>query len=137
MGSLGVVVLNPFVHGRLCACDVLEDLPGVELQPKRLVEPFDLSGGGRRARLGEEVLDTVLPADPVKQHLPRGCAKRPVNTLPLSVSTWSGTPYFRNATLKPSHTLLVRSRCIKRAAMQNLEWSSSPVRALALVPSAR
>src|SRR5437016_11110103 len=22
-----------------------------------------------------------------------GCAKRPVNTLPLSVSTWSGTPY--------------------------------------------
>src|SRR5437588_783038 len=60
-----------------------------------------------------------------------GCANRPVNTLPLSVSTWSGTPYCRSARLNPSHTLLVRSRCIKRAAIQNLEWSSSPVRAVA------
>src|SRR5207237_8588231 len=37
MGSLGVVALHPFIHGLLGGRDVLEHLPGVELQPQRLV----------------------------------------------------------------------------------------------------
>src|SRR5260370_25805914 len=78
---LRVVVLNPFVHRLLCGRDVLEDLPGVELQAKRLVESLDLPRRGRRAGLGEDVLDAVLPADPVEQHLHRGLPKPPADTL--------------------------------------------------------
>ena len=63
-----------------------------------------------------------------------GWAKRPVKTLPLSVRTCAGTPYMRSAELNPSHTAWVRSCAMSRAETQNLEWSSTPVRALALVP---
>ncbi len=65
-----------------------------------------------------------------------GWAKRPVKTLPLSVRTWLGRPYVFRAELNPSQTACVRSRVISRAETQNLEWSSTPVSALALLPSA-
>jgi hypothetical protein len=33
------------------------------------VETLNLAGGGRAARLGEQVVDSVFPADPIKEHL--------------------------------------------------------------------
>ena len=33
------------------------------------MEPLDLARGGRRPRRGQQVLDAVLPADPIEQHL--------------------------------------------------------------------
>src|SRR5216684_2569707 len=70
--TLRVVVANPFVQCLLCGLQVAEHLPGVELDAKRLVEALDLAGGGRRARLSEQVVDPVLTAYAVEQHLHRG-----------------------------------------------------------------
>jgi hypothetical protein len=36
---------------------------------QRLVEPLDLTGGGRRVRLGVPGGDPVLPAHPLQEHL--------------------------------------------------------------------
>src|ERR1700686_1056963 len=66
-----------------------------------------------------------------------GWAKRPMKTFPLSVSTWAGTPYVFRAELKPSQTDWVLSLAISFAEMQYREWSSTPVSALAEVPSAK
>ena len=61
---------------------------------------------------------------------------RPVNTFPLSVRICWGTPWARIANASPSQTGWVRSRGISRADTQNREWSSIPVSAFAVVPSA-
>jgi len=90
--TLRVVVANPLVQCLLCGLEVAEHLPGVELDSQGFVEALDLAGGGRRARLGEEVVDPVLPTNPVEEHLHRGLGEAPVNTLPLSVRTCAGTP---------------------------------------------
>ena len=50
---------------------VREDPVGAELGAHRPVEPLDLPGRGRRPGLGQQVLDAVLPADPVEEHLHR------------------------------------------------------------------
>ena len=60
---------------------------------------------------------------------------RPVNTLPLSVNTSSGTPWSRMASTKWPHTARDRACSSSPAQTQNLEWSSIPVRALSSVPS--
>ena len=44
---------------------------GAELGPDRAMEPFNLAGRSRRPRLGQQMFDAVLPADPVKQRLHR------------------------------------------------------------------
>jgi len=90
--TLRVVVADPFVQCLLCSLQVAEHLPGVELDSKRLMEALDLARRGRRARLREQVVDPVLTADAVEEHVHRGPVKRPVKTLPLSVSTCAGTP---------------------------------------------
>src|SRR5439155_25273174 len=51
---------------------VPEHLPGVELDAERAVKTLDLAGRGRRARLGEQVVDPVLTTDAVEEHLHRG-----------------------------------------------------------------
>jgi hypothetical protein len=89
-----VVVLHPGIQ------DLLGDLQagqrrqgGQQLLAQRLVEPLDLAGGGRRPDPGQAVGDAVLAQDPLEQHLGwAGLPNRPVNCLPLSVSTSSGTP---------------------------------------------
>lgn len=64
-----VVVLDPHIQLGLRIGDVGEHLAVHELDAHRLVPALDLAGRGRRPRPGEDVLDAVLPADPVKQHL--------------------------------------------------------------------
>src|ERR1700674_2234670 len=41
------------------------------------MEALDLAGGSRRARLGEDVVDAVLPADAVEQDLDRWLGEAP------------------------------------------------------------
>src|SRR6476646_5159025 len=69
--TLRVVVGNPLIERLLGRLQVPEDLPGVELDAETAVEALDLAGGGRRARLGEDVVDAVLPTDAVEQDLDR------------------------------------------------------------------
>jgi hypothetical protein len=64
----------PQKHKILGCFQGLEHLPGVELDAEGAVEALDLARGGRRACLGEDVVDAVLAADAVKQHLDRGWA---------------------------------------------------------------
>jgi hypothetical protein len=59
-----------------------------------------------------------------------------VNTLPLSVRICCGTPCRRIAGASPSHTARVRSAGISAALTQYREWSSRPVSAFAVDPSA-
>ena len=69
------------------------------------MKALDLAGRGWRSRLGQQVLDAVEAADPIEEHLHRGMGMYlPVNTLPLSVNTCSGTPYACSAAVKPSQT---------------------------------
>jgi hypothetical protein len=48
-----------------------ETLAGEQLDPKRLVEAFDLAGRGRAADPGAQMGDAVLAADPIEQDLGR------------------------------------------------------------------
>ena len=64
-----VVVLDPHVQFGLGVLDRVEHPPGEELAAQRLVEPLDLARRRRRPRRGQQVLDAVLPADPIEQHL--------------------------------------------------------------------
>ena len=68
---LVVVVPHPRVELRLGVGDRGEHLAVEELAAQRLVPPLDLAGRGRRPRRGQQVLDPVVPADPVEQHRPR------------------------------------------------------------------
>src|SRR5438105_11699418 len=72
MWSLRVVVGHPLIERLLCRLQIPEHLPGVELDSEGAVEALDLAGGGRRGRLGEDVVDAILPADAVEQHFDRG-----------------------------------------------------------------
>ena len=64
---LSVVVAHPLIQRLLCCLQISEHLPRVELDSEATVKAFDLAGSGRRARLGEDVVDTILPADAVEQ----------------------------------------------------------------------
>lgn len=69
--TLGVVVAHPLIERFLCRLQIPEDLPGVELDSEAAMKALDLARGGRRAGLGEDVVDAVLPADPVEEDLDR------------------------------------------------------------------
>src|SRR5713101_9522183 len=75
--TLRVVVANPFVQRLLCCLEVAEHLPGVELDSKRLVKALDLPGRGRRAWLGQDVVDSVFATDAVEEHLDRRLGETP------------------------------------------------------------
>src|SRR6202011_3573270 len=75
--TLHVVVVNPFVQRLLCCLQVAEHLPGVELDAEGLVKALDLPGGGRRAWLGQDVVDSVLATDAVEEHLDRRLGEPP------------------------------------------------------------
>jgi hypothetical protein len=66
----------------------------------------------------------------------RGCWNRPVNCLPLSVSTSSGTPYSSKASTNAAQTARPVARRTTAAITQNREWSSTPVTILVSEPSA-
>jgi hypothetical protein len=92
-----------------------------------LVEPFDLSGGGRGAGFG--VAGTIPFSRQIRSNITsagRGLANRPVNCLPLSVSTSSGNPYTCNAPVKAWQTAQPVARRTTVAIRQNREWSSTP-----------
>ena len=71
MWTAGVVVDHPLVELGLGMRQVHEHAVGAELGAQRPVETLDLPGGRRRAGLGQQMLDPVLAADPVEQHLDR------------------------------------------------------------------
>jgi hypothetical protein len=60
---------------------------------------------------------------------------RPVNTLPLSVRIWSGTPWVRSANPSASQVGRAVALATTNAETQNLEWSSTPVMTFASEPS--
>jgi hypothetical protein len=63
--------------------------------------------------------------------------KRPVNTLPLSVKIWEGSPWRRSASVSAWQTGRAVARSTTFAQTMNREWSSIPVTILTSVPSAR
>src|SRR5579859_5157557 len=65
VGTLRVVVAHPLIESLLGGLQVPKHLPGFELGTEGAVEALDLARGGRRARLGQDVVDPVLAADPV------------------------------------------------------------------------
>ena len=83
------------------------------------------------------MLDAVLATDPVEEHLDGRLGESPGEDFPLSVSTCSGTPYVCRAATEPVADLLGSLPGISLAETQYLEWSSTPVSALAVVPSAK
>jgi hypothetical protein len=92
VGAAEVVVGHPGVQDLLGLGQGVEAAAGQQRSPQRLVEGFDLAGGGRAADPGAPVGGAVFAAGAVEQHLGRVGPSRPVNTLPLSVSTSSGLP---------------------------------------------
>jgi hypothetical protein len=75
--------------------DALERAVDIQkLALQGLVQALDFPGGGRRVDLGEPVGNPVsrqIRSNNTSTGTP-GLWNRPVNTLPLSVSTSSGTP---------------------------------------------
>jgi hypothetical protein len=65
-----VVLVTPPVHRGLRVFDRGERPREVEqFGLQSLVPPLHLADGGRRIRLGQQLLDAVLAADPLEQHL--------------------------------------------------------------------
>lgn len=62
---------------------------------------------------------------------------RPVNTFPLPVRIWAGTPCRRSAPASAWHTGRAVARSTALAHTTNREWSSIPVTILTSVPPAR
>jgi len=56
------------------------------------VEALDLAGGGGRTGLGEQVLHTVLPTDPVEEHLNRRMVEPPGEDPPVVGEDLLGDP---------------------------------------------
>ncbi len=69
MRSLCVVFDHPTIDCLLRLIQALESLAGQEVLLQGLVEPLHLPGRRGRPGGGEEVLDAVLSADPVEEHL--------------------------------------------------------------------
>jgi hypothetical protein len=67
----------------------------------------------------------------------RGLPNRPVNCLPLSLSTSPGIPYSRIASTNARHTPRAVARATTAAMTQNREWSSIPVTILHSRPFVR
>jgi hypothetical protein len=94
VGPVGVVVLPPGIQGGLQGGDGPEPAAVVQqLDLQRLVQPLELACGRRGGGLGEPL---VMPfSRQIRSNSTsagRGLMNRPVNTVPLSVSTSSGTP---------------------------------------------
>lgn len=67
----------------------------------------------------------------------RGRVNRPVNCLPLSVSTCSGHPYSASARTNARQTARAVPRGTTVAITQYREWSSTPVTTFSSRPSSR
>src|SRR6478672_6266291 len=94
---MGCVVLGPeCIDNSLCLGDV--DEGPVRFQAftlQRLMPPLDLPRRGRRPELGQQMINAVLAADPVEQHLRRTrLVELPAELFAIkSVRISSGTPY--------------------------------------------
>ena len=69
VGPLVVVLLYVSVQRGLRLRHRVELLLRKELHPKRLVKAFDLARGGGGSNAGQDVVDAVVVADPVEEHL--------------------------------------------------------------------
>src|SRR5437667_6051106 len=96
---------HPLIQCLLCGLQVVEHLPGVELHPEGAVKALDLPRRGRRARLGEDVVDPVLPANPVEEHFHWWLSKAPGEDLAVVGQDLGWKPYALRAELNPSQTV--------------------------------
>src|SRR5204862_5080287 len=89
-----VVFMPPPVHRGL-RFFYRGERPGVgpEVGLRGLVPALDLADGGRRVRLGEQLADAVLAADPLEQHLGRAGLAEPAGEL-LAVEFLTDVKYF-------------------------------------------
>jgi hypothetical protein len=127
---LSVVLLAPGIDRDLRVLNAGERAVHVEqFLLQRLVQSLDLPRRGRGPGLGQPLGDAILPADPLEQHTSagRGLPNRPVNCLPLSLSTSPGIPYSAIAVTNAEHTARAVARATTVAMTQNREWSSIPV----------
>ena len=83
MAALEIVFTHPPVYLGLCILDTVEHLVGKELLAQRLMPTLNLACRCRRPRSGQNMFDTVLPADPVKQDLTRPGAESAGEHLPV------------------------------------------------------
>lgn len=76
------------------------------------MKPLDLARSSRAARLSQKMLDPVLAADRIKEHLHRRMIE-PTGEDPAVIGQdLRRHPYRSRAPRRPSHTARVRSRVI-------------------------
>jgi hypothetical protein len=136
MGPVVVVVGHPGVDRGLGLIEIGEDLAVEKLAAQRLVEPLDLARRRRRPRRGEQVLDAVLPADPIEEHLAGSRPEPAGEDLAVVREDLRWHPWRRIARANPSHTGRAVARRTTSADTQNREWSSIPDTIDAFQPSA-
>lgn len=93
-----------------------------------------MAKGGTPSRREVPSVETLALTKATPTHDEGRC---PSNTLPLSVRTWSGTPWRRMARARASQVGTAVARATTSAETQNLEWSSTPVTILASRPPER
>jgi hypothetical protein len=112
----GVVVLDPLVEGLLGRLQAGERcLVAEEFRAQAAVKPLDLAGRGETARLGQQMLDPVLAADRIKEHLHRRMMEPAGEHLAVIGQDLLGHPIGGQRCAQPSQTARVRSRAIRRA----------------------
>ena len=136
VGPLGVVVVDPLVQGllgdrRASGTRGRSGTPRAGVRWNRSILPVVVGDRG----CGEQVLDPVLPADPVEEHLDRRVVEPAGEHLAVVGQDLLGDPVACASPPPARHRpRWVRSRGISRAETQNREWSSTPVSALAVRP---
>ena len=89
---LALGVIDPGIQLRLGLLDRVERTTVEQFFANRLVQPFDLAGGRRRVRRGQDVADPLARQIRSKATVAGLWASLPVNTLPLSVRISTGIP---------------------------------------------
>jgi hypothetical protein len=133
VGSGVVVVAHPLVESRLGDLQGAEHPGGVELNAQGAVEALNLACRGGLARLGEKVVDAVLPADAVEEDLDWRPGELPGEYFAVVSQHLLGTSVCPQCGFESVAHQLGALPVRSRAETQKREWSSTPVSALALV----
>jgi hypothetical protein len=112
MRTAGVVLHLPGIHRDLRGLQTLERAVRVEqLILDAAMPPFDFPGGvGDRGLVSRWVMPLCRQIRSKSTSAGRGAPNRPVNCLPLSLSTSSGTPYSAIASQNAVHTARALAR---------------------------
>ena len=121
MRTLGAIAVDPGIELCLRARQIRKYSAGQELLAKRPVKELDLARGGRTPRGGEQMVDSVLPADPVEQHLGVLGAEAAGEDLAVVRQDLLGTPWRPIASAKCEHTARLVARTIRPVHTTNLE----------------